>query len=47
MGPGPAGKERVQGCPGQGPEAARGGCQGDQPGHGRQNQGGVVKIKVV
>ena len=39
MGSGTAGTERLPRRLGQGPAPARGGGQGDQPGHGRQDQG--------
>ena len=39
MGPGSAGAQRLSGRAGQGAAAARGGRQGDPPGHGCQDQG--------
>ena len=44
MGRGIAGAERLPGRARQGAEAARGGRQGDQPGHGGQDQGILSRI---
>ena len=47
MGRGIAGAERLPGRARQGAEAARGGRQGDQPGHGGQDQGILYRISKL